>query len=214
MKEIDLMIFDLDGTLVDSAPDIIAAVNYTRNLFGLSNMEDRSVINLVGNGTDKLVEGFLGHELRHRHEEAMAIFLAYYEEHLLDNTTLYPGVTDVLDFFKQKKKVIITNKRCHFTCRITDALHITGYFEDIIGMDSTPFRKPDARMLVPLLERFKVDPARVVVLGDGVNDVKMATNVGVSSCAMLNGFTTRDTLLSLKPDFVCERFEELKGMFC
>ena len=214
MKEIDLMIFDLDGTLVDSAPDIIAAVNYTRNLLGLSSMEDRSVISLVGEGVDKLVERFIGPEFQHRREEAMAIFLAYYEEHLLDNTTLYPGVTDVLDFFSQKKKVIITNKRYHFTRKITDGFAITTRFDDIIGTGSTPFMKPDARVVFPVLESFRIDPNRAVIFGDGVADINLARNAGIKSCAMLNGFIPRDVLLSLQPDFACEHMGELKGMFC
>jgi len=214
MHEIDLMVFDLDGTLVDSAPDLIATVNYTRNMLGLPSMENRAVISLVGDGMDKLLERFLGHEMQHRREEAMAIFLAYYEEHLLDNTTLYPGVTDVLDFFSRKKKVIITNKRCHFTRKITDGFAITSSFDDIIGIGSTPFRKPDARVLFPLLERFRIAPNRAVIFGDGVADINLARNAGIKSCAMLNGFTTRDTLLSLKPDFVCEHIGELKRMFC
>jgi phosphoglycolate phosphatase len=214
MKEIDLMVFDLDGTLVNSAPDLIAAVNYTRNVLGLPVMEEEEVMSFVGDGADKLVERFIGRDLHHRREEAMTIFLAYYDEHLLDNTTLYPGAKDVLEFFSRKKKIIITNKRYRFTRKITDAMHITGWFEEIVGMDSTSFRKPDACVLVPFLERFNVDPTRAVVLGDGVSDVRLAVNAGVSSCAMLNGFTPRDTLLSLKPDFVCENRLELKEMFC
>lgn len=214
MKEVDLMIFDLDGTLINSAPDIIATVNYTRNMLRLPKMEDKAIISLVGDGMEKLLERFLGPELQHRCEEAMTIFLDYYEKHLLDNTTLYPGVTDILDFFSWKKKVIITNKRSRFTRKITDGFAITGSFDDIIGMGSTPFRKPDARVLLPLLERFRIVPDRAVIFGDGAADINLAKNTGIKSCAMLNGFTPRDVLLSLQPDFTCENMGELKGMFC
>ncbi len=214
MKEINLVAFDLDGTLVDSSLDIIAAVNYTRETLGLPLMEDKEIIGFVGDGSDKLVERFIGYELQHRREEAMAMFLAYYDEHLVDQAFLYPGVSEILDFFRWKPKVIITNKRYHFTRKITDAFNITGCFEEIIGMDSTPYRKPDARILAPLFTRFDVLPAHVLIVGDGKNDILLAENTGAVSCAMVNGFTPRETLLCLKPDFVCENMLELKGMFC
>src|SRR3990172_2602275 len=151
MNKVDLMIFDLDGTLVDSAPDLISAVNYTRAVLGLPAMNDNEILGFVGDGTDKLVERLLGRELQHRRAEAMEVFLSYYDAHLLDNTTLYPDVRDILEFYRLKKKIIITNKRYHFTRKITDGFEITGCFDDIIGVGSTPFRKPDARILLPLL---------------------------------------------------------------
>ena len=214
MKKVDLMTFDLDGTLVDSAPDLISAVNYTRAVLGLPAMNDNEIMSFVGDGTDKLVERLLGQELQRCREEAMEIFVSYYDAHLLDNTSLYPDVRDILEFYRLKKKIIITNKRYHFTRKITDGFEITGCFDDIIGVGSTPFRKPDARILLPLLERFGIDPAFAVIFGDGVNDINLAGNSGVKSCAMLNGFTPRNILLSLKPDFACEYLRELKTMFC
>ena len=214
MNMFNLMIFDLDGTLVDSSQDLIAAVNYTRRVLGLQTMNDREIIGFVGDGTDKLVERFVGEEGWHRRDEAMDVFIGYYEAHMLDNTTLYPGVREMLDFFQEKKKIIITNKRCNFARKITDGLNVTGCFDDIIGMGSTPYRKPDARILLPILERFNADSARTIIFGDGVTDVNLAMNAGVKSCAVLNGFTPRDVLLSLKPDFTCESVTELKAMFC
>jgi phosphoglycolate phosphatase len=213
MQKVDLMIFDLDGTLVDSAPDLISAVNFTRGVLGLTAMEEKEIIAFVGDGTDKLVERFVGQELQHRRAEALEIFIAYYEVHLLDNTTLYPGVPEIFEFFQDKTKIIITNKRYNFTRKITDGFNITGYFHDIIGVGSTPFRKPDARILLPLLERFGIDPRLAVIFGDGINDMLLAANTGIKSCALLNGFTPRDTLLSLRPDFVCEDLREIKAMF-
>ncbi|HLA28123.1 MAG TPA: HAD-IA family hydrolase [Syntrophales bacterium] len=214
MNKVDLMIFDLDGTLVDSASDLISAVNYTRGVLGLPAMNDNEIISFVGDGTDKLVERLLGQELQHCRDEATEVFVSYYGAHLLDNITLYPDVRDILEFYRLKKKIIITNKRYHFTRKVTDSFEITGCFDDIIGVGSTPFRKPDARILLPLLERLGIDPAFAVIFGDGVNDINLAKNSGIKSCALLNGFTPRNILLSLKPDFACEYLRELKTMFC
>jgi phosphoglycolate phosphatase len=214
MPMFDLMIFDLDGTLIDSSTDIIAAANFTRRALDLPPMADKEIIGLVGDGTDRLVERFVGLEHQHLFSEALAIFITHYEAHLLDNAALYPGVTEVLDFFSHKKKVIVTNKRENMTRKMTDGFSLTARFDDIIGIGSTPFRKPDIRILLPLLARFRVDPNRAVIFGDGIADLELAKNAGIKSCAMLNGFTPREVLLALKPDFTCEHLREIKTMFC
>ena len=214
MQMFDLLIFDLDGTLVDSSADIVAAVNFTRHALDLSTMGDKEIIGLVGDGTDRLVERFIGLENKNRYKEALDIFIAHYDDHLMDHATLYPGVTDALDFFSHKHKVIITNKRINMTRKITDGFSITACFDDIIGMGTTPFRKPDVRILLPILARFRIEPCQAVIIGDGVADLELAKNVGIKSCAMLNGFTPRENLLAWKPDFACEHLPELKTMFC
>ncbi len=214
MQQCELMVFDLDGTLVDSGRDLIMAANFTRNALGMPAMDDREIIRLVGDGTDKLIERIIGPEFQFRQGEALDIFLAYYEGHLLDNTILYPGVREVLVFFKQKKKVIITNKRAMFARKITDHFAITAFFDGIVGIGKDALRKPDPRVLLPFLERFDIAPEEAVIVGDGVADLNLARNCGVKSCALLNGFTPREVLLSLKPDFTCEELPELMTLFC
>lgn len=210
MTPIDLMVFDLDGTLIDSAPDLVTAVNFTRYTLKMSPLEDRIIINFVGDGLEKLVERFLGPERRHLQATARGIFLDYYGAHLVDKTLLYPGVLDILKFFENKKKVLITNKDKDFTRKITDHFLLTACFDEIVGMGSSAYRKPDAMILSPILERLRIDPQRTVVIGDGVADINLAKNTGSKSCALLNGFTSRETLLALHPDFACEGLGELK----
>jgi phosphoglycolate phosphatase len=143
----------------------------------------------------------------------MELFRAHYAEHLLDTTDLYPGVADVLEHFRDTKKVIITNKLHVYTLRIVEALGIAGYFEEIIGMDSSSLRKPDRELLIPLLERYGVAKTDAVVIGDGVNDILLARNTGTVSCALLNGLGDRDRLLSLGPDYCCEEIAQMKELF-
>lgn len=214
MQMFNLLIFDLDGTLVDTSADIIAAVNFTRQALDLPTMDDREVIGLVGDGTDKLVERLIGSKHQDRYAEALGIFIAYYEAHLLDNAVLYPGVIDVLDFFSHKKKVIITNKREYMTRKITDRFSLTARFDDIIGMGTTPFRKPDVRILLPVLARFHAEPHQAIIFGDGIADLHVARNAGIRSCGLLNGFTPREVLLALQPDYTCEHLGDVKTMFC
>jgi phosphoglycolate phosphatase len=213
MKHIDLMIFDLDGTLVNSGGDIVASVNYTLETLAIPVKKPKEILSFVGDGVNKMIERALGNELQHLFDEAMDIFSDYYARHMLDMTSLCDSVIEVLDHFRDKKKVIITNKRRYFTLKMTDALGITKYFEEIIGADSTAYKKPDPRLFIPLIERVGAVYNDTVVIGDGVNDIMLAKNTGVLSCALLNGLTHRDILLALDPDFACEGLRELIKIF-
>jgi phosphoglycolate phosphatase len=214
MKSVDLMIFDLDGTLVTSGQDIASSVNYTLTTLGLPAIEEAMILEFVGDGVKKLIERSLGPALHDRFEEALVLFSRHYEEHMLDTTTLYTGVIEVLRHFHDKKKVILTNKRHHFAATMSNALRLTQYFDDVIGADSTPYIKPDVRLADLILKRFQAHPGRTVVIGDGVNDIRLAKNAGLLSCAFLNGLTGRETLLNLEPDFSCEHLPEITRIFC
>jgi phosphoglycolate phosphatase len=214
MKSVDLMIFDLDGTLVTSGPDIAASVNDTLATLGLPAIEEAMILEFVGDGVKKLIERSLGPALQVRIEEALIIFSRHYEEHMLDTTTLYPGVIEVLRHFHEKKKVVLTNKRHRFAAAMINALRLTHCFDDILGADSTPYIKPDARLAGLLLTRFGARPDRTVIIGDGVNDILLAKHAGLLSCALLNGLTGRETLLNLKPDYSCEHLPEITRIFC
>ncbi len=214
MKHIDLMIFDLDGTLVNSGGDIVASVNYTLKSLGISVKSEEEILGFVGDGVNKMIERALGKDFQHLFDQALDIFSDYYSMHMLDTTCLCDSVVEVLEHFSDKRKVIITNKRRHFTLKMTDALAISNYFEEIIGADSTAYKKPDRRLFIPLLERLHAAYDETVVIGDGVNDVMLAKNTGVVSCALLNGLTKRDVLLALDPDFACEGLWELLTIFC
>lgn len=213
MKHIELMIFDFDGTLVNSGGDIVSSVNYTLKTLGIPTMEHDQIILYIGDGVQKLIERALGARSQHLFDDALKIFSEYYAEHMLDTTSLCDSVIEVLELFRNKKKVIITNKRRYFTVVMTDALSISKYFEEIIGADSTPYKKPNPLLLAPLFEKFNVGYNDVVVIGDGVNDIMLAMNAGVLSCALLNGLTQRQILLSLNPDFACEGLSELGKIF-
>lgn len=214
MKLVDLMIFDLDGTLVTSGADIAASVNHTLISMGLPAIEDRLILEFIGDGVKKLIERSLGPALRDRFEEALTLFSQHYHEHMLDTTVLYPDVLEVLQHFHKKKKVVLTNKRHHFAVTLSDALQFTQFFDDVIGADSTPYIKPDARLADVVLKRFPSRPDRTVVIGDGVNDILLAKNAGLLSCAFLNGLTGREQLLNLKPDDSCEHLSEITKIFC
>jgi phosphoglycolate phosphatase len=209
MKEADLLIFDLDGTLVSSGADIAASVNATLRRLGLPEKPAEEILRFVGDGVRLLIDRSLGETDGSRGEEALKLFGAYYREHMLDTTVPYPGIEAVLRHFAGKRKVILTNKRHAFARPIAEALGLTAHFDEVIGADSTPFTKPDPRLLDLVTRRFGVTPGRTAVIGDGVNDVLLARNGGAFSCAYMNGLTPRDSLLALNPDCTYEAPPEL-----
>ncbi|NPU84572.1 MAG: HAD-IA family hydrolase [Syntrophaceae bacterium] len=209
MMEADLLIFDLDGTLVSSGGDIAASVNATLRRLGLPERPAGEILRFVGDGVRLLIERSLGGLDGGRFDEALEIFGAHYREHMLDTTRPYPGIEEALRHFAGKRKVILTNKRHAFARPIADALGLAEHFDEVIGADSTPYTKPDLRLLDLVTRRFGVLPGRTAVIGDGVNDVLLARNGGALSCAYLNGLTPRDSLLALNPDCTYEDPAEL-----
>jgi len=212
--QVDLMVFDFDGTLADTGRDIVQAVNVTLRSLGLPERPYEEAVGFIGDGIQLLLERSLGENQKGRYAEARDIFLTYYGDHLLDTTGLYDGVEEVLGHFEAKKKWIVTNKLHAFTVKIAEALGIRKYFEGIIGRDSTPYTKPDARLLGGVMKRHGVSGERTVVIGDGIYDLMMAASAGAWGCAFLNGLGDRRKLLHQNPDFTCERIRELKTLFC
>jgi phosphoglycolate phosphatase len=212
-RPISMMIFDLDGTLVTSGKDIAMAVDYTLQKMGLPRIDMDDILTFIGDGVQILIERSLGVQSADRFTEGLRIFTAYYAEHMLDTTVLYPGVHEVLTHFNLQTKVIVTNKRFELAEAMVDELHVRSYFEKIIGSDTTPYRKPDPRILAPLKDVFDLNPNETLIIGDGTNDILLAKNAGFLSCALLNGLGDRKTLLSLKPDFSCECLQDMVYLF-
>jgi phosphoglycolate phosphatase len=213
MKKVDLMMFDFDGTLVSSGADLIQSINYTLNALKLKEKPEEEILSFVGDGVKKLIEKVLGKNHMKYHEEAMIIFTDYYGKHLLNNTGLCPQVEEVLKNFENKTKIILTNKRYNFTLAIAQGLNITKYFVEIIGADSTPFQKPDRRIIDYILNKYGVAKENTLIIGDGINDITVAKNSGILSCCYLNGLGNRLDLLSLNADYYCENLLEMNSLF-
>jgi len=214
MKHFDMLAFDLDGTLIDSSVDLAASVNHALSTLGLAAITVEDVKRYVGDGVAVLMKRALGRQADEFFPQAIELFRDYYEGHLLDHTVLYPDVVDFFSYFGDKKKILVTNKTEKYTLKILQSLRINDYFLDVYGEDSTPFKKPDPRLLELAMGKRGDSPERTVMIGDGVNDILLAQGAGVVSCAFLNGIGDREKLIRLQPDIVCESLSELKSFFC
>ncbi|HUN53872.1 MAG TPA: HAD-IA family hydrolase [Smithella sp.] len=213
MKELDLMIFDFDGTLVTTGTDLALSINHTLEALGLEKKPEKEIISFVGDGIATLIQRALGPDHVQFQDQALIIFVDYYSKHLLDNAALYPHVEDVLKHFENKTKVILTNKSYDFTMMIVRRLNIEKYFTEIVGIDSTPFAKPDGRVIDYLLNKYGVVKEKALMTGDGKNDILVARNSGILSMAYLNGLGGREDLLNLHADYYCEDLLEINSLF-
>tara|TARA_B100000315_G_scaffold260843_1_gene326175 strand:- start:4988 stop:5632 length:645 start_codon:yes stop_codon:yes gene_type:complete len=213
MIPLDLIIFDLDGTLIDSKKDIATAVNLTLTDMNMPILSEQVIYGYVGEGVRQLLKQSVGVEKRSRCDEALKIFRQHYFDHLLDTTRFHPGIDNVLAHFSRKPKVIVTNKPTDYTMAILNGLAVVNQFEMVIGSEGTQELKPHPAMILKAVEGFKVERSKAVMIGDSVLDVQAAQAAGIKSCAVGYGMGTHESLKASRPDFFCERAEELTTLF-
>ena len=207
----DLLIFDLDGTLIDSKKDLVGAVNATRAHMGMPALEAERVATYVGNGAPVLIRRALGGEATEAEiEEGLEFFLEYYREHSLDATTLYPAVRESLERLHAagKRLAVLTNKPIAMSCRIVEGLRLAGYFFRVYGGNSFDFKKPHPIGVNTLIAETGISHERTLMVGDSSVDMQTARAAGVRCCGVTYGFAP-ETLRDPAPDIVVDRIEEL-----
>jgi phosphoglycolate phosphatase len=209
---IDLLIFDLDGTLIESKWDIAASVNFTLEELGLPQRPLEEIFGFVGDGVKKLLRLAVGETSRVSFEEALGVFRRHYLAHCLDRTVYYPGVEKVLGYFGDKRKAVATNKSIEYTNVILQGLG-PQYFNFVVGGDNGFGLKPEPGMLLHIMERLNTAPERTVLVGDSTNDINGGHNAGIRVCAVGYGMGNRERMSACQPDWFIERPEELMEIF-
>jgi phosphoglycolate phosphatase len=207
----DFLIFDLDGTLVDSKLDLAYAVNATCTHLGMKPLENERVYSYVGNGAPVLIRRVLGKQASEAEvEEALEFFLEYYREHYLDYTTLYPGVKESLDRFRAagKRMAVLTNKPVGISRAIVDGLGVHDHFFQVYGGNSFDFKKPNPIGVEALMKEAGAGRGRTLMVGDSSVDIQTARNAGIPSCGVTYGFQP-ETLADPAPDLLVDRMEDL-----
>lgn len=210
---IELIIFDLDGTLVDSRKDIIGSINFTLKSVGLKEKNGPLIISYVGDGVEALMRRSIGEDKDGLFEKALSIFKEYYGRHCADNAILYSGVSETLAHFSGKKKIIITNRGLKSAVCILKALNIYDYFNKIAGGDDIRCMKPNPCPLDNALARFKIhDKNKAMMVGDMDIDVLAGKNAGILTCAAAYGFGSREDIIKANPDYIIDSIPELKAI--
>ncbi|MBI4490846.1 MAG: HAD-IA family hydrolase [Deltaproteobacteria bacterium] len=213
-KEIDLLMFDLDGTLANTGQDLANSVNYVRFRFDLEPLEDRLVYGHVGRGVEHLVRSSLPEKCQHRFREAMELFLEHYEDHLLDTTVLYPYVKETLHYFGKKRRVVVSNKLHRLTVSVLRGLGIETCFDAILGGDSVAQKKPDPEALNQVLTAFGISPVMALMVGDGDTDIEAGKRAGVLTCGVTYGLGKREEVIATEPDLLIDNLSQLTEYFC
>ena len=207
-----LIVYDLDGTLVDTREDIARAANQMRARMGLPPLAEQEICGTVGLGLKRLVESCLKTEDPTRVEEGTRIYRAFYAEHLLDHTALYAGVTEVLEHFRGRKQAVITNKPNPYSRQILEALGVADYFLEIVAGDSGYAKKPDPESLLAIMRGEGAEARATVFVGDSPVDVETGAKAGVLTVAVAQGFSDRAELERAGPDHLVEGFPELLAL--
>jgi phosphoglycolate phosphatase len=185
VEAVRLLVFDLDGTLIDSRRDLVNSVNAMLTYLGRAELHDDLIASYIGDGAGMLVRRALGDSVGEGDFEAgLAYFLDYYREHKLDFTTVYPGVMESLEALRlnadggARKMAVLTNKPVNPSRAICEALGLSPYFFQIYGGNSFATKKPDPEGLKALIREAGVDPFETVMIGDSEVDVRTARSAG------------------------------------
>jgi phosphoglycolate phosphatase len=208
---VDLLIFDLDGTLIDSKDDLAHSVNATRSHLGLPPLEHDTVSSYVGNGAPVLMRRALGPEASEAEvQRALEYFLAHYEEHKLDCTRAYPGIPEALETLKREgvRLAVLTNKPVRISGRILEGLGLRDYFARVYGGNSFEQKKPDPIGVHTLLSEMRVEPESALMVGDSSVDVRTARNAGIRVMGVTYGFQP-ESFTDDPPDMMVDRAEDI-----
>ena len=204
----EYLLFDLDGTLVDSVTDLTCALNLLGQELGQPPLTAERVRSIVGDGATKLIKRAFGEENYHR--EQLFRFLAIYGAHLLDTTRCYPGIEELLHRHPAEKLALVTNKPHQMTVQLLKGLGLEKHFKVIIGGDSYPQKKPDPLPVLAALKLLAAPAEKAVMIGDHHTDLYSGKGAGVATCFCAYGLGNSD---GLTPDYLAKSSTDLLELF-
>ncbi|MHB8499501.1 MAG: HAD-IA family hydrolase [Candidatus Acidiferrales bacterium] len=209
LNTVRALIFDLDGTLIDSKQDLILSVNAMLRELGRGELAEETISGYIGHGAPRLVERALGSGCtEEERQRALEFFLRYYEAHKMDTTCAYPGVAETLDKLASMPMAVLTNKPVRISVRILDELGLSKYFRAIYGGNSFETKKPDPLGARTILKELGAEPLETLLVGDSEVDVQTARNAGMLAAVVNYGFGVHDRG-AYPADIYLNRFGEL-----
>lgn len=219
IKRPAMILIDVDGTLVDSVPDLAYCVDETMKMVGLPPRGNDAVRQWVGNGVERLVQRALINQLDGEPDQALfdqayPLFLDLYAANTSQRSLLYPGVNQALDYFQheQYKLGCVTNKAEQFTLPLLKDLGIHDYFEIVICGDTLARKKPDPLPLLHAADYFSVAANQSLMIGDSVSDVKAARAAGFQVVCMSYGYNHGMDIRDANPDAVIDSMDQIKAL--
>ncbi len=211
MQFVNLLVYDFDGTLVDTKDDIALSVNLTLKELGLPQKDPSEIFGYIGNGVGQLLERALGGSDYFNVEDAVKVFRKIYDIHLIDQTKYYPGCRQIVEHFSHKKQAICSNKPEYFIKRILKEFESETLFDPIVGGDTTPVKKPDPKVLLGIVDKHQSLPDQTVLVGDSGVDIETGKRAGVLTCGVTYGIGGKEAVKDA--DFVIDHIDELKELF-
>lgn len=211
MNNIELIIFDLDGTLVDSKEGIANSVNRALKEVGIKEKSKTEIISYIGIGVDHLIRSSLGKENVGLFEETKLAF-ENYRRNFADGSRLYPGVKEMLEYFKDKKKAIATNGKREFAVLALKRTKIYDYFVDVVGGDDVDCLKPSSCPLDVAMKRFNVPKEKAIMVGDMSLDILAGKKAGILTCAVTYGIGKKEDIVKANPDYIIGNISGLKDI--
>lgn len=219
IRKPEMILVDVDGTLVDSVPDLAYCVDEMMKALGREPWGEARVRDWVGNGVERLVRRALtgtldGEPSDEEFERAYPIFLALYAENTSKRSKLYPGVREGLDYLKSQgyRLGCVTNKAEQFTVPLLKDLGVYDDFGIVISGDTLPVKKPDPGPLLHAAKHFGVAPEHSLMIGDSISDVKAARAAGFQIICMSYGYNHGEDIRNYDPDLVIDSMAELKNV--
>ncbi|NOX21271.1 MAG: HAD-IA family hydrolase [Nitrospirae bacterium] len=200
---IRLLIFDLDGTLVDTSQDITNALNHALVPEGINPLTNEQTRRLVGDGITRLIEKIIGNEDLMLVKKIRERFISFYEQHIADYSKPYPGVIDTLRSLDGFKKAIVTNKLEALSRKLLLELKMLSFFDLIVGGDTTPEKKPSPLPVIRVLEELGIKPEEALLIGDGTTDIEAGKKAGLKTVAVGYGYRPKELLQDA--DFFIEK---------
>ena len=212
MKNISLIVYDFDGTLVDPLEDIALAVTLSLHELKLTKLPVTTIQQYVGHGVDNLMRQSLQGASDKEVHRAVKLFRKHYGEHLTDQTDFYPHGREILEYFSDRKQAICSNKPEDFVRRILADLKAEHYFCGVVGGDTVDVKKPDPKGLLKLIADASVSANQTLMVGDSVVDIQTGKSAGTKTCVVTFGNGDPEEMRTHTPDTMIDSLADLKTL--
>jgi len=208
---VDAIVWDFDGVVVDTSRDIANAGNYALRKLGLPEQPVETLASYIGGGAEPLVRKMLGGRAEELFAQALPLLLNRYKEYPFQDTTLYPGMREVLEHYARagKRMGIATNKVQPITLRILQGLEIERYFDALIGPEDVTQRKPHPEAVLKTLDALRTPAGRAVMIGDTAADIGAGKAAGTVTVGVTYGYGSREEVAGAGPDLLIDSAAEL-----